>query len=605
MDAHFTLIPVKNTGPLRGGRGLELHRLLEILDGHVGELPLSNPNTSSARVRARLRDWIEKPEIDLPTIAERQALMRFVLDRPDLPALLETLDIDPLPEMHDVKPDHEGVRRRFDSFAGLLRKLSECFQRESSLPPSLKSLADHVARLEKQVSEVRRQLDPEFVLRLDLKASIARRSKLGSFIDLEDDATIESVYVLENAAAGSTVRARSHADFGLGISRWELYADPFQTEVERETRWAFSRQVSRSFFRTTNELRGELAYQPGTHRVTGGIGLEARKRNRLVAKLVPVRHEQFSVDHETSYHEIPEAIIAKARSEINSRLISTVESVIRDFEDVVVELRAIAALVKFYAALRSKGYPLAFPEPPEDDDTELVFEEMVHPILAHRKETAAVVPNTTRIQRRAPVVILTGAHGSGKSTFLSAVGLNVVLACAGGPVVAKKAWLGRRRRLFVLTASDGTIVDDLSSFTRQCREAASVLASLTRTSLVLSDDLFNRTGEIRESEEVSCLFLDGLRRMGGASLVATQNPRVAERMAALSGIATLGFPLGAGSAPRFEAVEGVAADSNVLAVAAQAGLEPHAIEELLERHAVEELHDRQPRPGENGEKAPA
>ena len=61
----------------------------------------------------------------------------------------------------------------------------------------------------------------------------------------------------------------------------------------------------------------------------------------------------------------------------------------------------------------------------------LEFQDAYHPLLASNEAVA----NSFKMERQ--VAIITGSNMSGKTTFLRTVGINLVLAYAGGPVMAK------------------------------------------------------------------------------------------------------------------------------------------------------------------------
>ncbi len=67
------------------------------------------------------------------------------------------------------------------------------------------------------------------------------------------------------------------------------------------------------------------------------------------------------------------------------------------------------------------------------DETPFAAEALAHPLLP----PDARVANDVRLPRTGSVLIVTGSNMAGKSTLLRAVGLNVALAFAGGPVIAR------------------------------------------------------------------------------------------------------------------------------------------------------------------------
>jgi len=92
------------------------------------------------------------------------------------------------------------------------------------------------------------------------------------------------------------------------------------------------------------------------------------------------------------------------------------------------EWEALAAL----AALRFDNPAWVFPE--LHDEPLVVAERLGHPLLA----PAARVDNDVSVGPPGTLLLVTGSNMSGKSTLLRAIGVNVVLAQAGGPVCAAR-----------------------------------------------------------------------------------------------------------------------------------------------------------------------
>ncbi len=74
----------------------------------------------------------------------------------------------------------------------------------------------------------------------------------------------------------------------------------------------------------------------------------------------------------------------------------------------------------------------AFPEVGRTDSRTLVAEGLGHPLL----EPETAVRNDVEVGPPGSLLLVTGSNMSGKSTLLRAIGANVVLASAGGPVCA-------------------------------------------------------------------------------------------------------------------------------------------------------------------------
>lgn len=92
------------------------------------------------------------------------------------------------------------------------------------------------------------------------------------------------------------------------------------------------------------------------------------------------------------------------------------------------QVEALSAL----AALAAGHPDWKFPEFSLDNESKVEAAGLRHPLL----RPAVGVGNDMQIGPRGTMLMVTGSNMSGKSTFLKAVGVNVVLAQAGGPVCA-------------------------------------------------------------------------------------------------------------------------------------------------------------------------
>jgi DNA mismatch repair ATPase MutS len=96
--------------------------------------------------------------------------------------------------------------------------------------------------------------------------------------------------------------------------------------------------------------------------------------------------------------------------------------------DAVGELEALVAFGTFAAEHPDYVFP-TLTEPP----AQLHGESIAHPLLGDE-----AIANDAALGAAAPaLLVVSGSNMSGKSTFLRALGVNVVLASAGGPVRAK------------------------------------------------------------------------------------------------------------------------------------------------------------------------
>jgi ABC-type multidrug transport system fused ATPase/permease subunit len=98
--------------------------------------------------------------------------------------------------------------------------------------------------------------------------------------------------------------------------------------------------------------------------------------------------------------------------------------------NVVGEMEALSAL----ASLKYDNPGWVFPEVVGDGNRTISVEAMGHPLMLPAK----CVTNDLQIGPPGNFILVTGSNMSGKSTLLRSLGLNVVLAQAGGPVFARK-----------------------------------------------------------------------------------------------------------------------------------------------------------------------
>ena len=162
---------------------------------------------------------------------------------------------------------------------------------------------------------------------------------------------------------------------------------------------------------------------------------------------------------------------------------------------------------------------------PEVVDTgpRFVADRLAHPLLDD------AVPNDVSLERPGQLLLVTGSNMSGKSTLLRAIGLNAVLALAGGPVSARRLSLSALHTWTSMRVQD-SLEQGVSFFYAEVRRLKQVLegaAAHAREALVLVDEMLlgTNTRERRlASEEVLRLLL----QTGCIGAVTTHDLSLAE-----------------------------------------------------------------------------
>jgi DNA mismatch repair protein MutS len=148
----------------------------------------------------------------------------------------------------------------------------------------------------------------------------------------------------------------------------------------------------------------------------------------------------------------------------------------------VAELDVIAALAE---VAEREGYV----RPAVTDGYDLDIVGGRHPVVERMMARERFIPNDLRLTEEARVVILTGPNMAGKSTVLRQAGLIVLMAQVGSFVPAARATVGVVDRLFTRVGASDNLVRGQSTFMVEMTETSAILASATRRSLVLLDEV--------------------------------------------------------------------------------------------------------------------
>lgn len=116
--------------------------------------------------------------------------------------------------------------------------------------------------------------------------------------------------------------------------------------------------------------------------------------------------------------------------------------------------------------------------------------QLAHPLLPADRRVA----NSIRVDSSQRCHLVTGSNMSGKSTFLRAIGLNLLLAQAGLKVVASKFLVSRLRLESSMRPSD-SLADGFSSFYSEVSDLVEILARAGGEEVVfyLVDEIFRGT----------------------------------------------------------------------------------------------------------------
>ncbi|MCI9272498.1 MAG: mannonate oxidoreductase [Clostridiales bacterium] len=157
---------------------------------------------------------------------------------------------------------------------------------------------------------------------------------------------------------------------------------------------------------------------------------------------------------------------------------------LRGWMEAIGELEALISLAVPALALDNH----CFPEILESDSPSIHGKNLSHPLLNPEKAVGNCV------DLNAQTCIITGSNMSGKTTYLRTIGINALLAFAGGPVCAQELSLSCMR-VFTSMRVEDDVSRGISTFYAEILRIRSMVeySKLKRPMLILIDEIFKGT----------------------------------------------------------------------------------------------------------------
>ncbi len=207
------------------------------------------------------------------------------------------------------------------------------------------------------------------------------------------------------------------------------------------------------------------------------------------------------------------------------------------------------------------------------DSNSLVIEGGRHPVVEQQLGIGSFVPNDLTIEEEGErFCLITGPNMAGKSTYLRQTALIVLLSQIGSFVPARKVRLAVVDRLFCRVGSSDNLARGESTFLVEMQEAAHILRTATKNSLVIVDEL-GRGTSTQDGMSLAYAMMQSLLEMGSKTLFATHYHELAHLDNSLVQLLTLQV-LEQGSNITFvrKVIKGIANSSYGLNVAKMAGV---------------------------------
>lgn len=155
---------------------------------------------------------------------------------------------------------------------------------------------------------------------------------------------------------------------------------------------------------------------------------------------------------------------------------------------------------------------------------EIDIHKMGHPLVV----ATSIVTNSIHLGSDGAVYVITGSNMSGKSTFLRAVGLNMILAQAGAPVFAEAMVF---TPLFLHTSfrQSDSVQESTSYFMAELKRLKEIITAVDQPggSLVLLDEILRGTNS-EDKSHGSEVLLEKLMAKNAITLLATHDLKLGE-----------------------------------------------------------------------------
>jgi DNA mismatch repair protein MutS2 len=213
-----------------------------------------------------------------------------------------------------------------------------------------------------------------------------------------------------------------------------------------------------------------------------------------------------------------------------------------------------------------------------------------HPLLIEKIGRDKTIPLTIQLDEDRRTLVLTGPNAGGKTVLLKTVGILSLMAHAGLPVpVGPDCRLPLMDGIFVEIGDSQSIADDLSTFSSHVKSLVDILSDVTRSSLVLLDEIGGGTAP-EEGGALAQSILEHLTRIGCFTIATTHYGRLAAYAESSGGVVNGSMEFDRETlTPSFRFRAGVPGSSHAFDIAERFGLGHNLVQharELVGEHGT-------------------
>ena len=202
------------------------------------------------------------------------------------------------------------------------------------------------------------------------------------------------------------------------------------------------------------------------------------------------------------------------------------------------------------------------------------FEHACHPLIDAKK----VVANTYRCSAKQACLMISGPNMGGKSVTLKTIGLFMLLAHAGFPVLCHSAHVPYYDSFYFDIGDQQSIENNLSTFSSHISKIARITSLSTSNSFILVDELGNGT-DPSEGESLAIAILEALIQKGCTIVTSTHFNQVKSFGKTHPNVLVSSVEFDRETLkPTYRYIEGVSGSSYAFYIAAQYHLNPAILE---------------------------
>ncbi len=188
------------------------------------------------------------------------------------------------------------------------------------------------------------------------------------------------------------------------------------------------------------------------------------------------------------------------------------DSFLSKYKGVVLELAEIIANIDVVQSMATVAKYNAYVRPVlvSAKNSFIDATELRHPIIERVQKNIKYVANDVQLGHGFKNGLLVfGINASGKSSYMKAIGLSIIIAQAGGYVAADKFVLSPFRYLFTRILSGDNIYTGHSTFTNEMMEFKNIINYADANSIILGDELASGT----ETNDACSIVLAGIIKL--------------------------------------------------------------------------------------------